>query len=192
MPPVPKESREPPVASAPPKTEEGREPPVASIPPKTEEDRDSPPPIDLPAYSRVISGVASGLRPFPDGFDWLKSHGYKTVLHLRQPGEDNAAARRLVEARGLRYLTLEVSPARLTPALTDEFIGLVSDPARQPLYVYDKDGTLAGGMWYLYFRRQGTTPEKALAEATRLGLKKDDDVEARTMWLAIQKLLEKP
>jgi protein tyrosine phosphatase (PTP) superfamily phosphohydrolase (DUF442 family) len=173
------------------------EPPTASIPPRpaprTEEERDSPPPIDLPAYAQAIPGVASGLRPFPDGFDWLKGRGYKTVLHLRQPGEDNTAAQRQVESKGLRYTSLVVSPARLTRDLSDEFNRAVSEPANQPLYVYDKDGTLAGALWYLYFRRQEkVSPEKALAEATRLGLKKDEDGEARTMWLAIQKLLEKP
>jgi hypothetical protein len=172
-----------------------REPPVASVPrkptPAPVEDREVPP-IELPGFATALPGVASGIKPFPDGLTWLKARGYKTVLHLRLPGEDNSAARRQVEMKGLRYETLEVSPARLTLELANQFSSIVTDPSRQPLFVYDKDGSLAGGLWYLHFRRlPGVSAEKAVAEATRLGLKKDEDDAHRVMWLAIQKLLEK-
>ena len=32
--------------------------------------------------------------------DWLAANGYKTVLHLRAPGEDDVTDRRQFEARG--------------------------------------------------------------------------------------------
>ena len=60
--------------------------------------------------------VASGLRPLLDGgLDWLQANGYRTVLHLRQPGEDDTADRKQVEKRGMKYLSMEVSPETLTP-----------------------------------------------------------------------------
>ena len=54
----------------------------------------------------------------------------------------------------------------------DEFAKLVGDPATQPLFVYDADGSLSGGLWYLYFRRvEKLSDEAARLRATRLGLK---------------------
>lgn len=175
-----------------------KEPPIASVPekpaPKVEEERDreTPAPIDIPGFALARPNVATGLRPFPDGIDWLKARGYKAVLHLRAPGEDNTAAQREFEKRGLRYLSLEVSPARLTKELYEEFVKVVTDTKNHPLFVYDKDSSVAGGLWYLYFRVQQKQPdEKARAEAERLGLRFDDDVEHKTMWLAVQTLLKK-
>jgi protein tyrosine phosphatase (PTP) superfamily phosphohydrolase (DUF442 family) len=171
------------------------EPPVASVPgpaPKVEEGRDSPLPIDLPGFAIARAGVASGLKPFPDGITWLKKQGYKTVLHLRQPGEDTAASRRLFEAKGLKYLSVEASPARLSKELYEQFVKLVEDRANQPLFVYDRDGSAAGGLWYLYYRvRLRQADDKARREAQRLGLRfDDDDEEHKTTILAVQKLLE--
>ena len=53
-----------------------------------------PPPVDVPGYTVVRARVASGQQPFPDGIAWLQTKGYRTVLHLRAPGEDGTAARR--------------------------------------------------------------------------------------------------
>jgi hypothetical protein len=167
-----------------------KEPPVASVPGK-EADRDLPQAIDLPGFAIAAPGVATGLKPFPDGIAWLAEKGYKATLHLRAPGEDVAATKRLFEAKGLKYLSLEGSPARLTKEVYEQFVKAVRDAENQPLFVWDKDGSVAGGLWYLYYRvAQGETDEKARAEATRLGLRLDDD-EHKTMFLAAQKLLEK-
>jgi hypothetical protein len=173
-----------------------KEPPVASVPgkpaPNVDEERDNPLPIDLPGFAIARPGVASGLRPFPDGLAWLKKQGYRTVLHLRQPGEDNAASKRLVEGKGLKYLSLEASPARLSKELYEQFVKLVDDKGNHPLFVYDRDGSSAGGLWYLYFRVQlKYADDKARAEAKRLGLRfDDDDPEHDTMVLAVQNLLK--
>jgi hypothetical protein len=72
----------------------------------------------------------------------------------------------------------------------DAFAKLVSDPATQPLFVYDADGSLSGGLWYLYFRRvERLTDEAARLRATRLGLREGVDGPHRDMWLSIQRLL---
>jgi hypothetical protein len=176
--------------------ESTKEPPVASVPekpvPKVDEDRETPAPIDIPGFALARPNVSTGLKPFPDGIDWLKARGYKVVLHLRAPGENNMAAQREFEKRGLRYTSLEVSPARLSKELYESFRNAVTDTKNHPLFVYDKDGSATGGLWYLYFRVQlKQSDEKARAEAERLGLRFDDDVEHKTMWLAVQALLKK-
>src|SRR5262249_48967695 len=134
--------------------------------------------------------VASGLKPLLDGLDWLQAAGYRTVLHVRLPGTDDSADRREVEKRGLKYLSLEVSPQTLSQAAVEQFNRTIGDPANYPLFVYDRDGMLAGGLWYLYFRTaERQTDDAARTQANRLGLKEAATDEHRAMWLAIQKYL---
>lgn len=155
-------------------------------------DEDTPQPIDLPGFVIAQPGVATALMPFPDGIDWLAKKGYRTALHLKPASEDGAAAKRQFEKKGITYIALDVSPATLTAEVVEEFSRLVQDTDKHPLFVYDKDGSLAGGLWYLHHRLTlKATDEKARAEATRLGLRMDDDAEHKTVWIAIQALLKK-
>jgi protein tyrosine phosphatase (PTP) superfamily phosphohydrolase (DUF442 family) len=168
-----------------------QEPPAAPLP-SIRNDKDTAPPlaVDIPQFAVAKEDVASGLQPFPDGIAWLQMHRYRTVLHLRTPGEDDSAARRQFEKRGLRYVSLEVSPNTLSKNVVDQFDRLVTENANLPLFIYDKDGALAGGMWYLYFRTaEGTSDERARSEAIRLGFQPDQNNEHRTMWVAVQNYL---
>jgi protein tyrosine phosphatase (PTP) superfamily phosphohydrolase (DUF442 family) len=148
-------------------------------------------PVGIPQFATVKDGVTSGLKPLVDGgLDWLQAHGYRTVLHIHLPGQDDAADRQQVEKHGMHYLSLEVSPQTLTPAVVDQFNRYVADRANFPLFVYDRDGMLAGGLWYLYFRIvERESDAAATAHASRLGLKEDAAGVHREMWLAIQKFL---
>lgn len=149
-------------------------------------------PVDIPQFAVAKKDVASGLKPYPDGLDWLKAKGYRTVLHVRAPGEDDSADRKQVEKRGLKYLSLEVSPETLSRELLDRFNRLVGEPGNLPLFVYDKDGMVAGGLWYLHFRSiESASDEDARSRASRLGIKVDQDGDHRAMWLAVQKVLSK-
>jgi hypothetical protein len=174
-----------------------KEPPVANVPgadkrPKSTDpdNKEMPQAIDLPGFAIAAPGVANGIKPFPDGIAWLAEKGYKTVLHLRGPAEDTAATRRMFEGKGLKYVSLEGSPARLSKDVYEAFVKQVKDADSHPLFVYDKDGSVAGGLWYLYYRvEKNETDEKARAEAQRLGLRFDDDPEHQAMVLAAQRLL---
>jgi protein tyrosine phosphatase (PTP) superfamily phosphohydrolase (DUF442 family) len=184
---------EPPRESARLGAPESSEPPKA-LPPGKEAPPERAPTPKLPAgianFAEVLPGVASGLRPMLDGLDWLKVNGYKAALQVREPGENGDADRHLLQQRGLKYLTLEVSPKALTPAVVDEFNRIVADPAERPLFVYDRDGTLAGALWYLHFRTADKlSDEEARKKAAALGLKEDGEGPQRDMWLAIQKYL---
>jgi protein tyrosine phosphatase (PTP) superfamily phosphohydrolase (DUF442 family) len=169
------------------KVESKPAPPVASVPNPSEE----PSPIDLPGYTTVRPGVATGLQPFPDGQDWLVQKGYRSVLHLRSPLDDTAAIQRQYEKKTLTYHSIIVSPATLTQEKVDEFIEIVNDTNKHPLYVFDRDGAAAGAMWYLYHKLHlKSDDETARKEAARLGLREDDE-EQKTYWIAIQNLLMK-
>jgi protein tyrosine phosphatase (PTP) superfamily phosphohydrolase (DUF442 family) len=148
-------------------------------------------PVDIPQFAVAQDRVTNGLKPFPDGFDWLRTNGFRTVLHLLPPGESDTADRKVVESHGLRYLGLEVSPQNLAAAVND-FNRIVGDPANLPLFVYDKDGTLAGALWYLHFRTVDRLPdETARRKAAALGLREETRGDAGTLWVAIQDYLRK-
>jgi hypothetical protein len=144
------------------------------------------------AIAKEVPRVASGLKPFAEGWNWLKANGYRGVLHLKAPGVNDSAEREIVETKlGLKFTSLQVSPEEVSPELVGRFAEVVKDPTNLPLFVYDDDGTLAGGMWYLYFLQVAKMTEgKARQEAARLGLKETTTGEQGAMWLAIQKLLE--
>jgi protein tyrosine phosphatase (PTP) superfamily phosphohydrolase (DUF442 family) len=151
-------------------------------------------PVGIPDFAPAIPDrVATGRKPSLDGLDWLKGNGYKSAVQLRRPGESDHADRKQFEVRGLTFTSLEVAPAMLTWKTVDDFARLVGDPATQPLFVYDADGSLSGGLWYLYFRRvEKLSDEAARLRAMRLGLKENADGPQREMWLAVQKLLAQP
>jgi protein tyrosine phosphatase (PTP) superfamily phosphohydrolase (DUF442 family) len=173
------------------------EPPRAVIPNKPiepeapEKPRRSPQlPAGIANLAEVQADVATGLRPMLDGLDWLKANGFRAVLQIRAPGENTDSDRQLLEKRSLKYLSLEVSPRTLTPTVVDEFNKLVADPANRPLFVYDRDGSLAPALWYLHFRVADKLPdEEARRKAAGLGLREDADGAQRDMWLAVQKYL---
>jgi protein tyrosine phosphatase (PTP) superfamily phosphohydrolase (DUF442 family) len=162
-------------------------------PPSTPGTREKGPsslPAGIPQFAYAREKVTTGLKPLLDGLDWLQANGYHTVLRVRLPGEDDAAERRQVEKRGLKFLTLEVSPQTLSRQTVDEFGRIVTDTQSQPLFVYDRNGALAGGLWYLYYRMgERATDDVARVRAAALGLREDQDGSHREMWLAIQKLL---
>ena len=86
------------------------------------------------------------------------------------------------------FRSVEVSPQTLNKSVVDSFNLIVTDKAQAPLFVYDKDGTLAGGLWYLHFRTADHLNDaEARQKARQLGLKEDGD--SKMMWLAIQKYL---
>jgi protein tyrosine phosphatase (PTP) superfamily phosphohydrolase (DUF442 family) len=152
-------------------------------------------PDGIPQFAKVQdkpSLVSSGLKPFADGLDWLRDQGYNTVLFIRPPGADDSLDRDRIVQRGLKYKTLELSADILSAARVEEFEQILAESANKPLYIYDDDGTVAGGLFYLHFLKVDKTPEaKAREAAGRLGLPDSSTGNAGTMWIAIQKYLGK-
>jgi protein tyrosine phosphatase (PTP) superfamily phosphohydrolase (DUF442 family) len=125
-----------------------------------------------------------------EGLNWLKAHGYRAVLYLRQPGDDEGTDRPAMERRDLKYMSLEVNPQNLREAL-DQFNLIVNDSANYPLFVYSRSSMITGSLWYLRFRTvDRLTDDTARAKAATLGLEEVQTEANRPMWLAIQKVLE--
>jgi hypothetical protein len=149
-------------------------------------------PVGIPGFAPAIAEkVANGRKPALEGLDWLKANGYRGALLVRKPGENDAADRRQFEARGLNFTSLEVALASLDRSTVEQFNYAVTNAARQPLFVYDADGSLTGLLWYLYFRRaEHVDDDAARTKAERLGLKLGER-DQRLGWLAVQDFLAK-
>jgi protein tyrosine phosphatase (PTP) superfamily phosphohydrolase (DUF442 family) len=123
-------------------------------------------------FSTIKEGVAAGQRPEIEGLDWLKSKGYKTVVYIHGPNEDDTTDRRQAERRELKFISLPLTPETLDEKWLEEFNRLVGDTGSRPVFLYDRDGTLAGPVWYLHFRTaEFLTHDEAKVRANRLGLK---------------------
>jgi protein tyrosine phosphatase (PTP) superfamily phosphohydrolase (DUF442 family) len=149
-------------------------------------------PLGIPQFAQARDKVANGRRPsLDDGLGWLQTNGYKTILFLHEPGALDSADRQQVEKRGMTFVSMEVSAMTLSQKSIDDFNRIVGDGAGLPLFVYDTDGSLTGGLWYLHFRQtQGATDEAARKLARPLGLREDGDLAHQQMWQSAQKLVK--
>ncbi len=150
-----------------------------------------PSPVDIPGFAEAATDVAVGLQPFPDGINWLAKQGYRTVVHLHAPGTDDQAARRQFEAKGLRFVSIEVTSQTVSRETVAQLQKLLDEAGNRPIFLYDRDGYLVGGLWYLKLRLHDRVDvTRAREEARRLGLNPDQDAYHRAMWNAVRLLAE--
>lgn len=199
--PAPPASAEPPVAEKR-KPEPAKAPDVKPAPkslpadlldpkPGTNSEKSDALPVGILFFADVKDKVSSGLKPDPEGLDWLRDNKYKTVLHLRKPGSENSADKEQVEKRGLTYLTMEVSAVTLTKQKFDEFARIVADAGNKPLFIYDKDGSLMSALCYLQFRLvDKVSADLAKTRAERLGYKETGDDDRAALAVAVKMLLD--
>jgi len=171
------------------------EPIDKEMPPAKDDDsaRKPSPQRSFPAIAQFAEAkdkVFAGLRPSLEGLDWLQQNGIKTVVQIRLFGEDDSADRKQIEKRGMRYVAIEISPQVVTKDRADDFVQLLRESAKDGIFVYDEDSSLAGAMWYLYLRQGEILDEEpAQLRARALGLQTGREGQHRDMWLAVRKYL---
>jgi protein tyrosine phosphatase (PTP) superfamily phosphohydrolase (DUF442 family) len=152
------------VEADPPKDESG--------PPATKRPESPDVPVGIAEFTQVKEGVSAGLRPTIDGLDWLKAQGYKTVVYIRNPKDDDTTDRRQVERRGMKFVSLSVTADTLSKDWIDNFNETVGRSADRPVFVYSRDASVAAAVWYLHLRTaEFLTHDEARLRAARLGLK---------------------
>ena len=130
----------------------------------------------ISGFATVKEGVSTGLRPEIEGLDWLRSKSYKTVVYLRAPSDDDTTDRRQAEKRDLKFVSWEVTPEGINKAFVDEFNQLIGDTAARPVFVYSREGNLAGSVWYLHLRTaEFLTHEEAKVRVSQLGLSNEQN-----------------
>jgi len=103
----------------------------------------------------------------------LASRGYKAVINLRQASEQGAdidGTRAAAEAAGIRFIHLPLNPQQPDPAVIDQFLAAVDNPANQPTFINcGSAGRVAAVMIAKRMVSDGWTEERALAEAAVIG-----------------------
>jgi protein tyrosine phosphatase (PTP) superfamily phosphohydrolase (DUF442 family) len=88
----------------------------------------------------------------------------------------------------MTFVSLLATPETLTQAWVDEFNRVIGDTASRPIFVYARDPSAAGAVWYLHLRTaEFLTHDEARVRAARLGLKD----ETSEMFQAALKVLPK-
>ena len=123
-------------------------------------------------FQFVAPGLYRGAQPDAEGIKDLKARGMKTILSLRVPDRVNAwEAKEAVES-GLDFISLPLSNYD-HPSNSDvrEFLKVVTDPTRQPVFVHCRQGQLRTGAVIASYRvlEQGWRADQAYQEAKRYG-----------------------
>ena len=96
----------------------------------------------------------------------LASLGVKTVIDLRGDDYDPAEAR-LVTSSGMQYVRMPMT-TRTAPTAEEiaKFLSIVTDPAKQPVYVHCVEGRHRTGVMTAVYRMtvDGWTPDRAFDE----------------------------
>lgn len=125
-------------------------------------------------FAKLETTIACAGATTPGGVAEVKKLGYKAIINLRQasePGADVEAEETAAKAAGITYIHLPVNGASPDPAIVEQFITAVSDPANQPAFVHCASGNRAAALWMI--KRMvvdGWDGEQASSEAAALGL----------------------
>jgi tyrosine-protein phosphatase SIW14 len=122
--------------------------------------------IQIANFGKLNANYYRGEQPVGRDYADLAALGIRTVIDLQADG-DNADERQRVEAAGMTFhripMTTHVAPS--DEQITD-FLQIVNDPARQPVYVHCKGGKHRTGVMTAVYRMEqdGWTSQRAFQE----------------------------
>lgn len=128
---------------------------------------------DVPKILCLDERFATGGQPTDQAFAKLATNGFKSVLNLRTASEgiDLEREREMVEKAGMRYVSIPIVGSAPKPEQAAAFIKAVQQKENHPMMIHCGSANRVGGFWMIYrVLVQGWPEEKALEEATRIGL----------------------
>jgi uncharacterized protein (TIGR01244 family) len=126
----------------------------------------------IPYYRKITPTLAAAGQPSAEALPKLGAMGFKTVINLRMPTEDQPPNERaVVEGQGLRYVSVPFTSATLTRADVDAVEKVLDDPASGPVLLHCALSYRVGAMWSLIQLRKGKTLDEALAAGREAGNK---------------------
>ena len=124
-------------------------------------------PTGVPNFAKVSETLYRGGHPTDGGYAELKRLGVKTVLSLRAVSHDRSEA----NEQGLEYAHISCKPYHPEDEDVVEFLEIVTDPGRQPVFVHCRHGVDRTGMMVAVYRVvvDGWTRQRAILEMRTMG-----------------------
>lgn len=129
-------------------------------------------------YQKLGPGLAVAGQPTPDFLKKLGAMGFRTAVSLRAASEGFGKDQALVEQQGLRWVNVPVSPGTFSKKDVEAVAKVLDDPAAGPTLLYCGSSNRVGAVWAVYQAMKGKSPEEALAEGKKAGLKSPPMIEA--------------
>jgi protein tyrosine/serine phosphatase len=116
----------------------------------------------LPNLHKVNDVLYRGAQPSAEGMRNLQKMGVKTVVNLRSVHSD----RDELEGTKLAYVHIVFNPFHAEIEDVDEFIKIMADPNRHPVFVHCKHGADRTGTMAAFYRIvfQGWSKDEAIRE----------------------------
>lgn len=125
-------------------------------------------PVPIENFGKVSDALYRGAQPDAKGLAALKAMGVKTVVNLRNHHEDE-------RVQGLEFVDLPMHASLdsepPSPEQVREFLAIVRDPARQPVFVHCAHGKDRTGTMCAVYRMEvdGWTNDRAFEEMQTFG-----------------------
>jgi protein tyrosine/serine phosphatase len=130
----------------------------------------------LPHFGAVSNQLYRGAQPTNAGFAELKKLSIDIVVNLRHEPNEIARERALVEAQGMRYVSIPWR-GKLDPKTEQvaQFLVLLRDNADRKVFVHCQRGAERTGVMVGCYRisREQWTPDRALAEMKAFRFRSD-------------------
>jgi uncharacterized protein (TIGR01244 family) len=127
--------------------------------------------LDAANYKRLSPSLAISGRPSKGALDSLKAAGFRTVIDLRQPSEGVPSAREAVEAQGLTFVSVPVSPDTFSVDDVRRVEAVLKDQNAAPVFLYCASSNRVGAVLAVLEARRGRSKDEAMAEGKKVGLK---------------------
>jgi tyrosine-protein phosphatase SIW14 len=130
----------------------------------------APSSIRIDNFGCINPNFYRGAQPKGHDYSDLAALGVKTLIDLTGEDEAQPNEKRMVETAGMAYvhmpLTTDAAPSSETLA---QFLAIVNDPARQPVYVHCVGGRHRTGVMTAVYRmsHDGWTADRAFSEMKR-------------------------
>ena len=117
---------------------------------------------ELPNAYHLTDNFYRGGQPTEEGYRMLSKMGIKTIISFRthKPNKE------LIENLGMESVHIPLNPALITPAQMTRFLRVISNPARQPVYIHCRYGSDRTGAMVAAYRMaaQQWSQSQALTE----------------------------
>jgi uncharacterized protein (TIGR01244 family) len=127
--------------------------------------------FDALNYQKLSPALAVAGKPSNEAFAKLKEAGFRTAIDLRQPAEGVALAREAIEAQGLTFVSVPVSPETFSLGDAKKVAAVLDDPKAGPVLLYCSSSNRVGGVLATLDALKGKPLEEALAAGRKAGLK---------------------